>query len=257
MRLNRLRRELQGLRRTLWALLGVVILAIGLSMLLNVLHAPHNLVAQGVGAVPPLAFFTVVEVMARVRVSNPWLTAVRVLGSLVVGGIAAYESYRQQMYYIETIGYAPTEAHWWPAIIDGSMAVFTVSLIEVHRLVKLKREEIAQIAEEAEEQERASVAEALERESERAREREQERQAQAERQRHRPGPKPRKGVEQVKPRQGPPRRKALSGYPGAPSTPPARELDAARVTTVALPPTVDVTHEPAGLFIEPVPAEAL
>ena len=223
MRLNRLRRELAALRRTLWALLAVVLVAIVLSMTLNVLHAPHRLMAQIVGAVPPVAFFGVVEVMARVRVSNPWLTAVRVLGSLVVGGIAAFESYRQQMTYIESIGYAPTEAHWWPAIIDGSMAVFTVSLIEVHRLVKSRREQIAEVEELAEQEARESAAKALERESERAREA-------AERQRHRPGPKPRKGVEQVKPRQGPPRRKAMSGYPGAPSTPPARELDAARVT---------------------------
>jgi hypothetical protein len=190
--------------------------------MLNVLHAPRYWVAQLVGALPPIMFFGVVEIMSRVTVSNKWLTLVRVLGSTVVGSIAGYESYIQQMKYVEQIGYAPAEAHWWPAIVDGSMAVFTVSLIEVHRKVKQLALEIAELEDvKAEEAARLAVP------------------VPAVPERGRPGPKPRREIG-YDPRTKPPRKRGGGHGLGAAQTAPLKQ---ARVSAS----TPSPVHAPEGL----------
>jgi Protein of unknown function (DUF2637) len=130
-------RELLRLRRLV---LAVVVMGIGSSVTLNVMHAPHNVGARLVAALPPLAVFVCIELVSRIPSSSPLLSAGRVFASLAVAGIGGSISYVQQMAYVTQLGYSGWIATIFPGCIDGVMMVATLSLVEVVRKVRQVRE---------------------------------------------------------------------------------------------------------------------
>lgn len=133
---KQLQRQLTRFRRLRWLVLIITFACIGSSGTLNVMHAPPNGVAQFVAGIPPVAAFAVIELISKIPVSNIWLSIGRIAGSLVVGGVAAWISYIQQIDYLHRIGYAGTIAAVFPAVIDGTMTVSTLSLVEVVRTLR-------------------------------------------------------------------------------------------------------------------------
>lgn len=129
--------NLKQLRRLRWLVLVTVLLGIGASIAMNVLHAPANPAARFVAAGPPLAVFFALELIARIPSSSKGLTAFRIAGAVVVALGAATISYAQQRAAVRGLGFADWESFIWPLIIDGLMVVASVSLVEVVRKIRL------------------------------------------------------------------------------------------------------------------------
>lgn len=128
--------NLKQLRRLRWIVFIVVVLGIGSSVAMNVLHAPDNLPARFVSTLPPLAVFGALELMTRIPSSGRGMSAVRIAGATIVAGGAATISYAQQMAAIIDLGFPHWQARVWPSIIDGFMVVASVSLVEVVRKIR-------------------------------------------------------------------------------------------------------------------------
>src|SRR3954465_14407322 len=79
---------------TRWAVRGVLALGVAASVAANILHAEADPVARMIAAWPPLAFFAAVEMASHVRLPRAWYwQAAAVFAFLVVGGVAAWNSY--------------------------------------------------------------------------------------------------------------------------------------------------------------------
>lgn len=137
--------RLKHFRWTRWGVTFVFALGIGLSVLLQVLHAPAagGWVAMVVGGVPPVAVFLCVEMISRIPIKGAWGAITRVIIASAVAGMAIAVSYEQQYDYIGNLGFEGISVILFPLIIDGVMFVATLSLVEVTRMVRLLREEIA------------------------------------------------------------------------------------------------------------------
>lgn len=127
---------LKQLRRLRILVFITVLLGIGASIAMNVLHAPSNPAARLVAAGPPLAVFFALELIARIPSSSKGLSRFRIAGAVVVAFGAASISYAQQMAAVRGLGFAVWESFIWPLIIDGLMVVASVSLVEVIRKIR-------------------------------------------------------------------------------------------------------------------------
>lgn len=127
---------LTQLKRLRWLVLVAVLAGIGSSVAMNVLHAPNNLPARFVAAIPPVAVFGCLELIARIPSSSKALTGFRIGGAIIVAAGAAAISYAQQMAAVLGLGFPQWEAVIWPTIIDGMMVVASVSLVEVVRKIR-------------------------------------------------------------------------------------------------------------------------
>ena len=97
---------LTQLKRLRWGVLVVTLLGVLSSVVMNVLHAPDNLAARFVGALPPLAVYGCLELITRIPSSSRALSAVRIAGAAIVAGGAAYLSYFQQRAAISDLGFS-------------------------------------------------------------------------------------------------------------------------------------------------------
>lgn len=123
--------------RKLRVLVFIVVLAgIGSSIAMNVLHAPTNTWARFVAAIPPLAVFGCLELIARIPSSSKTLTFFRIAGAVTVAGGAATLSYAQQYAAVLGLGFPHWQSVIWPGVIDGTMVVASVSLVEVVRKIR-------------------------------------------------------------------------------------------------------------------------
>jgi len=127
---------LKQLNRLRWVVLVVVLIGIGASIAMNILHAPDSLAARLVSAGPPIAVFAALELIARIPSSGRWTTVFRIAGAAVIACGAAAISYAQQRAAVVGLGFAGWEAMIWPLIVDGLMVVASVSLVEVVRLIR-------------------------------------------------------------------------------------------------------------------------
>jgi len=128
--------SVKQLRRLRVLVLIVVLAGIGSSVAMNVLHAPDNLAARFVAAIPPLAVFGCLELIARIPSSSRSLTFFRILGAVFVAGGAATLSYAQQYAAVLGLGFPHWQSVIWPGVIDGTMIVASVSLVEVVRKIR-------------------------------------------------------------------------------------------------------------------------
>jgi hypothetical protein len=144
--MSKIQAELRHFHR-LWIFVTVVTVAlVGVTVTLNVMHAPGGIVARSIGGTPPIFLFLCIELIARIPATSRLLGIGRVIGSVAVAGLAFAISYQQQMEFIHHIGYAGWVAYAYPIIVDGVMMVATLSLVEVTRKVRVLRAEIADLA---------------------------------------------------------------------------------------------------------------
>lgn len=144
--MSKIQAELRHFHR-LWIFVTVVTVAlVGVTVTLNVMHAPGGIVARSIGGTPPIFLFLCIELIARIPATSRLLGIGRVIGSVAVAGLAFAISYQQQMEFIRNIGYAGWVAYAYPVIVDGVMMVSTLSLVEVTRKVRLLRAEITDLS---------------------------------------------------------------------------------------------------------------
>lgn len=134
--------ELKHYRR-LWVLVTVVtVILIGLTVTLNVMHAPATWGARLVGGTPPLFVFFCIELVSRIPATSQALSRGRIAASILVSVLAFAISYQQQQEFIHGLGFQGWVAYVYPVIIDGVVVVATLSLVEVTRKVRALRAEL-------------------------------------------------------------------------------------------------------------------
>lgn len=139
LRVKNLKRRLAEQIRLRWAVVLISAVGGGLSIALNVEHAPDNLWARLTGAWPPIAVVITVELVSRIPATNILLAIGRVLVTVGVGGGAFYVSFVQQYDYMLHIGWTGASAWIFPLITDGVVVVALLSMIEVVRAIRTLR----------------------------------------------------------------------------------------------------------------------
>src|SRR2546423_13253343 len=119
------------LRRVQWAVRAALVLGVAASVCANVLHAHHSLIARAIAAWPPLALLLTVELVARVPVHRRLLAGVRIVGTSVIAGIAAYASYFHMAAVVSQYGEHQPNPYLLPLSVDGLIVVASVSLVEL------------------------------------------------------------------------------------------------------------------------------
>jgi uncharacterized protein DUF2637 len=128
--------ELRYYRR-MWLLVSAVTMAgLGLTMALNVMHAPNTLAGHLIGGFPPVAVLGCLELISRIPQTSKLFSFVRIVSTIGVTAMAFWISYGQQRAYILDQGFEADHANIYPLIIDGAMVVAALSLVEVSRKVR-------------------------------------------------------------------------------------------------------------------------
>jgi hypothetical protein len=134
--------ELKHYRR-LWVFVTVVtVLLIGITVTLNVMHAPPTWGARLIGGTPPVFVFFCIELISRIPATSRMLMIGRIATTTVVSGFSFAISYQQQVEFIHALGFVGWVANIYPIIIDGVMVVAALSLVEVTRKVRMLRAEM-------------------------------------------------------------------------------------------------------------------
>jgi hypothetical protein len=131
--------ELRYYKR-MWIVVTVAtVIGLGLTVTLNVMHAPPTLGARLVGGTPPLFVLLCLELISRIPATSRLLSGARIFASVVVVGLSFGISYEQQREFVQSLGFGGWVAYAVPVIIDGAMVVSTLSLVEVTRKVRTLR----------------------------------------------------------------------------------------------------------------------
>jgi hypothetical protein len=110
---------------------AVLALGIAASVAANILHAEASIVGRLVAAWPPVALLLAIELLSRVPVHRPFLSAARLTATAAVAGIAAWVSYWHMVSVAAQYGETSTSAHLIPVSVDGLVVVASVCLVEL------------------------------------------------------------------------------------------------------------------------------
>lgn len=138
--------ELKHYRRLWYFVTVVTVLLVGITVTLNVMHAPATWGARLIGGTPPVFVFFCIELVSRIPATSRLLSYGRIISSVLVTGLSFAISYQQQMEFIHALGFTGWVAYVYPVIIDGVMVVATLSLVEVTRKVRALRNEMEMAA---------------------------------------------------------------------------------------------------------------
>jgi Protein of unknown function (DUF2637)/HTH domain len=128
---GRIAPDLERLHRIRDGVRAVLILGVAASVAANVLHAEPTIVGRAIGAWSPLALLLTVELISRVPVHRPSLSALRMTATAVIAGIAAWVSYWHMVSVAARNGESVTSAHLLPLSVDGLVVVASISLVEI------------------------------------------------------------------------------------------------------------------------------
>lgn len=141
--MTRIEIELRSYRRLWIFVTATTVIGLGLTVVLNVMHAPPTLGARIVGGTPPVFVLFCLELISRIPATSRLRSGFRVAASIVVTGLSFAVSYEQQREFVMELGFAGWVAYVFPVIIDGAMVVSTLSLVEVAVKVRQLRTEAA------------------------------------------------------------------------------------------------------------------
>jgi hypothetical protein len=123
--------QLARLLRIRWAARGVLALGVAASVMANVLHADPHPISQSIAAWPPLALLITVEFILPIPVHRRWLANIRLIGTALIAGIAAWVSYWHMVGVVLRYGESADVAYLLPLSVDGLVVVASVSLVEL------------------------------------------------------------------------------------------------------------------------------
>jgi hypothetical protein len=126
------RQIIEGLR---WAVRAVLWLGILVSVAANVLHAEVNPISQAIAAWPPVALFLTVELISRVPVHSKRLSALRIISTGAIAGIAGYVSYWHMQGVAEKYGERGVSSVLIPLTVDGLIVVASICLVEIGKRI--------------------------------------------------------------------------------------------------------------------------
>lgn len=119
------------LKRVRWAVRGVLVLGVTVSVIANVLHANDNVISRSIAAWPPLALLLTIELIGRVPTASRSLSVTRIGATTVIAGIAAWVSYWHMAGVASRYGEVGAAPYLIPFSVDGLIVVASVSLVEL------------------------------------------------------------------------------------------------------------------------------
>jgi hypothetical protein len=122
---------LPQLRRLRWGVRGALLLGVAASIGANILHARPNPISQAIAAWPPLALLLTVELIARIPMHRRGITAVRIIATAIIAGIAAWVSYWHLAGVASRYGETGASPYLLPFSVDGLVVIASVSLVEI------------------------------------------------------------------------------------------------------------------------------
>jgi hypothetical protein len=131
-------KKLSRFRRLRWVCRAIVVAVTAASIWANMLNAGHNAAAIAIHVFPPLFFFAALEITSRVpfRKEDRWYWKLsRGFGTLIIAGISAYLSYRNQSTAFHRYADDQT-AILLPLSIDGMMIVASVTLMVLNARIE-------------------------------------------------------------------------------------------------------------------------
>ena len=126
------------LKRIRWVVRIVLTLGVAVSVAANILHANPNPISQAISAWPPLALLLTVELVSRIPVHSRALSAVRILATAAIAGIAAWVSYWHMASVASEYGETDASPYLLPLTVDGLIVVASVSLVELGRILRAR-----------------------------------------------------------------------------------------------------------------------
>ncbi|OHV42164.1 hypothetical protein BBK14_11115 [Parafrankia soli] len=129
--------ELRQLRRLRSLVVTGLALGIAGTTAANVLHAQNSTPARIISAWAPLTLFFVLEVITRAPTPARWWLRLTVwLGATVLGGGAAFVSYRHMVAVASRYGEDGTAAHLLPVLVDGLVVVMSAFLVDLSARIR-------------------------------------------------------------------------------------------------------------------------
>ena len=129
--------QLIGVR---WSVRGALLLGVATSVAANILHALPNPISQAIAAWPPLALLLTVELISRIPVHRPSLSAVRLSATASIAAIAAWVSYWHMAGVASRYGEVGAAQYLIPLSVDGLVVVASVCLVELAGRIQLAAE---------------------------------------------------------------------------------------------------------------------
>ena len=126
------------LKRIRWVVRIVLTLGVAVSVAANILHANPNPISQAISAWAPLALLLTVELVSRIPVHSRALSAVRILATAAIAGIAAWVSYWHMASVASEYGETDASPYLLPLTVDGLIVVASVSLVELGRILRAR-----------------------------------------------------------------------------------------------------------------------
>lgn len=121
-----------NLYRIRWGCRAVLGVAVSLSVVGNVLHAPHDGISQGMSALPPLVLWATIELIAKVPTARRAWTWGRRAVCLGIGGMAAWISYWHMAAVAARYGEVSRgSAYLYPLLVDCLVVVAWICLAEL------------------------------------------------------------------------------------------------------------------------------
>ncbi|MGX6606215.1 DUF2637 domain-containing protein [Micromonosporaceae bacterium Da 78-11] len=129
--------QLIGVR---WSVRGALLLGVATSVAANILHALPNPISQAIAAWPPLALLLTVELISRIPMHRPSLSAVRLSATASIAAIAAWVSYWHMAGVASRYGEVGAAPYLIPLSVDGLVVVASVCLVELAGRIQLAAE---------------------------------------------------------------------------------------------------------------------
>jgi len=139
-------KQLRDYRKTRWFVASIVFVGVAVSIAVNQLDA-HTLINKGIAGWPPLGLLLTLELLTRIPTGQKLGAFTRVAATLAVAGAAGWLSYWHMVAAVADHGESATNAHIWPATVDGLMAVAAVGMVELGARIRAMKSQPMRVAE--------------------------------------------------------------------------------------------------------------
>jgi len=126
----------------------IVFVGVAVSIAVNQLDA-HTLVSKGIAGWPPFGLLLTLELLTRIPTGRRLGAFTRVAATVAVAGAAGWLSYWHMVAAVADHGETVTNAHIWPATVDGLMAVAAVGMVELGARIRVLKSQPQRVADAA------------------------------------------------------------------------------------------------------------
>ena len=124
---------------------AIVFVGVAVSIAVNQLDA-HTLINKSIAGWPPFGLLLTLELLTRIPTGQRLGAFTRVSATIAVASAAGWLSYWHMVAAVADHGESATNAHIWPATVDGLMAVAAVGLVELSARIRVLKTQPQRVA---------------------------------------------------------------------------------------------------------------